>query len=98
MEKDPDRYHHGDLRAALLQAAVDVLAERGLGGLSLRECARRLNVSHAAPYRHFADKEALLVELAAEGFVRLADAGEHAMAPYERAEERLRAYGLAYVD
>ena len=64
-------YHHGDLRAALVRAAEEVLEEQGLAGLSIREVARRAGVSHNAPYRHFADRESLLAELAAEGFRRL---------------------------
>ncbi|MGQ0544505.1 MAG: TetR/AcrR family transcriptional regulator [Betaproteobacteria bacterium] len=64
-------YHHGDLRTALLAAASDTLEEQGLAALSLREVARRAGVSHNAPYRHFADRESLLAELAAEGFREL---------------------------
>jgi AcrR family transcriptional regulator len=65
------RYHHGDLRRALVEAASDLVKEKGPAGVTLREAARRAGVTHAAPYRHFADKEALLAELAEEGFVRL---------------------------
>jgi AcrR family transcriptional regulator len=61
-------YHHGDLRSALLQAAGQILEKEGLGALSLREAARRAGVSHAAPYRHFPDRERLLADLAAQGF------------------------------
>ncbi len=64
------RYHHGDLRAALLGAAMELLEEDD-GGLSLRAAARRAGVSATAPYRHFADKEALESELAAQGFADL---------------------------
>jgi AcrR family transcriptional regulator len=64
------RYHHGDLHAALLSAATDLLEEDG-AGLSLRAVARRAGVSPTAPYRHFADKEALEDELAAQGFADL---------------------------
>ncbi|TDU02472.1 TetR family transcriptional regulator [Streptomyces sp. 846.5] len=67
---EKSRYHHGDLRAALLGAAMDLLEEDG-GSLSLRAVARRAGVSPAAPYRHFADKEALESELAAAGFADL---------------------------
>jgi AcrR family transcriptional regulator len=61
-------YHHGNLRAALLEAAERRLGD---GELSLRELAREVGVSHGAPRRHFADKQALLDALAAEGFARL---------------------------
>jgi AcrR family transcriptional regulator len=61
-------YHHGDLRAALLQAAGEILEKEGLVALSLREAARRAGVSHNAPYRHFPDRDSLLAALAAQGF------------------------------
>ena len=64
-------YHHGDLRNALLDAARAILEEESLAALSLRAVARRAGVSHAAPYRHFPNHEALLVELAVEGFTEL---------------------------
>src|SRR5512138_2858982 len=66
-------YHHGDLPAALLKAAGRTLEKQGIGALSLRETARRAGVSHNAPYRHFPDREALLVALAAEGFAMLGE-------------------------
>lgn len=68
---DGRSYHHGDLRAALLQAAAQLLAEHGEAAISLREVARRAQVSHSAPYRHFADREALLAALATQGFAEL---------------------------
>jgi AcrR family transcriptional regulator len=61
-------YHHGDLRAAVLRAAGKMLEKEGVAALSLREVARRAEVSHNAPYRHFPDRNALLAALAAEGF------------------------------
>ena len=63
-------YHHGDLRAALLRAAEVELSERGVEGFTLRGCARRAGVSHAAPAHHFGDADGLLTALAAEGFAR----------------------------
>lgn len=65
------RYHHGDLRTALLAQAEKTLRTSGVDGLSLRELAREVGVSHGAPRRHFADKVALLDALAAEGFRQL---------------------------
>ncbi|CAM3918213.1 TetR/AcrR family transcriptional regulator [Smaragdicoccus niigatensis] len=65
-------YHHGDLPSALVRAAVELLEEGGAGELSLRAAARRAGVSTAAPYRHFADREALLSEVAAVGYRELA--------------------------
>jgi AcrR family transcriptional regulator len=66
-------YHHGDLRRALLAAAVAAIEESGPAALSLRDLARRAGVSHAAPTHHFGDKAGLLAALAAEGFTLLAD-------------------------
>ncbi|CCH30757.1 TetR/AcrR family transcriptional regulator [Actinosynnema sp. NPDC047251] len=67
-------YHHGDLRRAVLAAAVDVITEHGTSGVGLRDLARRVGVSHAGPVHHFRDKAGLLTALAAEGFDLLADA------------------------
>ncbi|HJL16280.1 MAG TPA: TetR/AcrR family transcriptional regulator [Sandaracinaceae bacterium LLY-WYZ-13_1] len=96
-KKPDDRYHHGDLRAALLEAAVEVLRERGVQGASLRECARRAGVSHAAPYRHFESKDALLTAVAGQGFAWLHAAGAAAMEGVSDPRDRLDAYGVAYV-
>ncbi|RJO78346.1 TetR/AcrR family transcriptional regulator [Nocardia panacis] len=65
-------YHHGDLRQALLAAAVEAIDENGPAGVSLRDLARRAGVSHAAPVHHFGNKAGLLTALAAEGFELLA--------------------------
>ncbi|HXU40900.1 MAG TPA: TetR family transcriptional regulator [Burkholderiales bacterium] len=65
-------YHHGDLRAALLKAAARILEKDGPDAISLRDLARSVDVSHNAPYRHFADRQALLSALADEGFSLLA--------------------------
>src|SRR5262249_12876624 len=91
-------YHHGDLRAALIRAGLAILAEEGVQALTLRAAARRAGVSHNAPYRHFADKEALLAAIAEEGFVDLAarvvEARAHdAASPRAQLEES----GWAYV-
>jgi AcrR family transcriptional regulator len=66
-------FHHGNLRAVLLDQAQVVLHERGLSALSLRELAREAGVSHAAPRKHFIDRDALLDALAERGFARLAE-------------------------
>lgn len=65
-------YHHGDLRAAMLKAAAEELAERGVEGFTLRSCARRAGVSHAAPAHHFGDVTGLLTEVAIDAYERLA--------------------------
>lgn len=92
------RYHHGDLRNALIQAATTVLVEKGAAALSLREVARVAGVSHAAPYRHFRDKAALLRVLAQGGFERLTAAINTAAenSPHNP-EQKLIEAGVAYV-
>jgi len=65
------KYHHGDLKNALIQAGVEVLAAEGVHGLSLRKVARQAGVSHAAPYAHFTDKQALIAAISTEGYKRL---------------------------
>ncbi len=65
-------YHHGNLREALIQAALDLIAEKGPGGFSFAEAARAAGVSPAAPYRHFRDRDALLADVAARGFAAFA--------------------------
>ncbi|MFE7264806.1 TetR/AcrR family transcriptional regulator [Streptomyces sp. NPDC057592] len=67
-------YHHGDLRRAVLTAALDVIRTEGPGALSLRDLARRAGVSHAAPAHHFKDRTGLLTAIATEGYERFADA------------------------
>ena len=95
------RYHHGDLRAALVQAARDAIEAAGPEAVSLREIAQTLGVSRAAPYRHFADRRALLAEVAAQGFEALTTAYARAIAagPTPRAALRQTArdyLGLAF--
>lgn len=95
--KPAGRYHHGDLRRALLDGALLLVEEQGVEALSLRELARRLGVSHAAPGHHFPDRLALLVAMAAEGFERLAADMEAAGAGQPPGGARLAAVGEAYV-
>lgn len=90
-------YHHGALRPALLAAAEELIAERGVDGFSLRETARRAGVSPAAPAHHFGDMRGLLTALAAEAFRRFADALAAADAEGGDRVTRIRAQGTAYV-
>jgi AcrR family transcriptional regulator len=92
-----DGYHHGDLANALRAAAADLIAERGLGGFSLREVARRAGVSHAAPAHHYGDSTGLLTAVATEGFELLAAALMAETEGVEDPGERLAAVGRAYV-
>ena len=73
-------YHHGNLREALIQAALDTIASRGLAGLAVAELARAVGVSPAAPYRHFRDRNALIAEVSRQGFERLNEALKEAVA------------------
>lgn len=92
------RYHHGDLRQALLDAALWLAEERGVAAVTLREVARRAGVSHAAPYHHFADKAALLDALVVRSYGALT-AAVRAAADSEPGDAlaRLGAIGVAYV-
>jgi AcrR family transcriptional regulator len=95
---DDRPYHHGHLRATLLAEAERTLSEDGIEALSLRELARRAGVSHAAPRRHFADRQALLDALAEAGFTRLADEVRAAIDGADGDHPaRLRAAATAYV-
>ncbi|TXN11220.1 TetR/AcrR family transcriptional regulator [Methylobacterium sp. WL8] len=89
-------YHHGDLKTALRVEAERILVERGIAEVGLREVARALGVSHNAPYRHFANREALLAEIAAGGFQRLGALYEEAIAP-EDPTARVTAIGHMYL-
>lgn len=93
LKKPASRYHHGDLRSALVTMAWSVIDRRGIEGFSLRAVADALGVSHAAPTHHFRDKEQLLDELRVQAWGSFADAlerGGHTQTP-------LRSMGLAYV-
>jgi AcrR family transcriptional regulator len=95
---DARPYHHGDLKNALIAAGLRVLTEQGVPALNLREVARVAGVSHAAPYRHFPDKQALITAIAIEGFEMLAAALPAAdSAPHGSTIDRLAAAGVAYL-
>jgi AcrR family transcriptional regulator len=64
-------YHHGDLKNALIKAGIEILSKEGVNGLSLRKVARKAGVSHAAPYAHFADKQALVAAIATDGYRKI---------------------------
>jgi AcrR family transcriptional regulator len=89
-------YHHGDLRAACVRAAMELLEESGETALSLRAVARRAGVSPAAPYRHYADREALVSAVAAVGYRELAErlAAAHAS---PSTPEQIASVAVAYV-
>jgi AcrR family transcriptional regulator len=91
------RYHHGNLPAALVAAAIEVLAEVGVEALTLREVAHRVGVTHAAPYRHFKGKSVLLAAVAEEGFARLSLELEAARRERPKSVSSAAATGAAYL-
>lgn len=93
-----DKYHHGDLRRALIDAALHLIAEQGISSLTLREVAQQVGVSRMAPYRHFADKADLLAAVAEEGFRALKAELDRAAEAEADPVQRLQAIGVAYVD
>jgi len=91
-------YHHGDLRRALIDRAVELISQKGASAFTLREVARRAGVSHTAPYRHFADKDALLAAVAEEGFRALHQrSADAAQAASEHPMLRFASAGETYV-
>ena len=90
-------YHHGNLRAALLEAALTLLLESGPDALSLRRVAERAGVSSSAPYNHFRNKGALLAELASDRRARAGEAFRAALAAADTPEEKLKALGQSYL-
>lgn len=90
-------YHHGDLRNGLLEAARTILEEESLAALTLRAVARKAGVSHAAPYRHFPNHEALLVELSIEGFDELREAIADAAKATGTESDKIATIGAAYM-
>ena len=92
------KYHHGNLREALIQSALSILAEGGAADLSVRAAARRAGVSSGAPFRHFASREALLAAVAEEALRRLSDQIESTVAAaHGDPLARYEAVGMAYL-
>lgn len=90
-------YHHGDLRNAVINAALSLLAEKGIEGVTLRQCAARAGVSHGAPGHHFGDLKGVLTAIAAIGFDGQVRAQEEALEGLTDPIERVAAIGGAYV-
>lgn len=91
------RYHHGDLKAALVDVAAELIAERGVRDFSLAEASRRLGVTVAAPYRHFADRDELLAAVAVRALETLEAALAGEVTGSDPPERRLAAIAGAYV-
>jgi AcrR family transcriptional regulator len=92
-----DGYHHGDLRAACIQAALRLVEEGGPDAVTIRGVARLAGVSHQAPLHHFLDREALLHEVAEHGFEELVESLDREARPGAGPLESLRTYGVVYV-
>jgi AcrR family transcriptional regulator len=91
------RYHHGDLKAALIDGTVELIAERGVRAFSLAELSRRLGVTVAAPYRHFADRDELLAAVATRALHAFADALVGGSASADPPERKLAAMARSYI-
>ena len=96
-KKTAKTYHHGDLREALIKAGRAILEKDGIDALTLRACARKAGVSHAAPQHHFASVSDLLAEIAATGFEDFVEALDNGAARAPSPVEKLKAMGLSYV-
>ncbi len=92
------KYHHGDLKNALIKAGVEILSKEGIDGLSLRKVAQRAGVSHSAPYSHFPDKQSLIAAISTEGFNQLYAELDAAVLAYPKnPKKQLQQGALAYL-
>jgi AcrR family transcriptional regulator len=92
------KYHHGDLKNALTQVGVEILAKEGVGGLTLRKVAKRAGVSHSAPYAHFKDRQSLIAAISTEGFRQLYDEMDAAVSAHaDNPKQQLIEAAWAYI-
>jgi AcrR family transcriptional regulator len=97
--KEKEAYHHGDLEQKILEEALSWIEKENIVSLSLRGIARNLGVSHNAPYRHFPDKESLLIAISIKGFSQLRQTLQQASNNHpDDAQKRLEAIGVAYIE
>jgi AcrR family transcriptional regulator len=93
-----DTYHHGELRQKIIEEALSWIEQEDIFSLSLRGIARRIGVSHNAPYRHFSDKESLLIEIAEIGFNQLYQSLQQPLInSRDHAQQKLETIGVAYI-
>ena len=97
MTTESANYHHGNLKLALLNAAIEQIKEVGVEKLSLRSIARKVGVSQTAPYRHFKDKNELLAEVAAQAFTEIYERSHSVIDPKARPIQNIQASGMAYL-
>jgi AcrR family transcriptional regulator len=95
--KRPSGHHHGDLRRTLEQAALELVVAKGVSGFTMAETSRRAGVSVAAPYKHFADRDALLAALATRAYIEQREQYRAAMAAATGPADQLAAFAAAYV-
>ena len=93
-----ESYHHGDLRQTIIEEALKWIEKENIVSLSLRKIARQIGVSHNAPYRHFTDKESLLVAIAQIGFEQLHQALQQSLDSSDDWQKKLETIGVAYVE
>ena len=91
------RYHHGDLRTALIEVAIELIAERGVRDFSVAEASRRLGVAASAPYAHFADRDQLLVAITVRAYQSLLEEMRPALEEIRDPADRLAAMARGYV-
>lgn len=96
-QSETKRYHHGDLKAALIDGAAELLSERGVSNFSLAELSRRVGVTVAAPYRHFANRDELLVAVAVRALSAFGRTLEKESSKTETPEQRLAAVASGWV-
>jgi AcrR family transcriptional regulator len=92
------KYHHGDLKNALIKTGGEILSKEGVGGLTLRKVAKRAGVSHSAPYAHFKDRQSLIAAISTEGFRQLySELDAAVLAHADNPKEQLIESAWAYV-
>ncbi|MCR4422839.1 MAG: TetR/AcrR family transcriptional regulator [Spirochaetales bacterium] len=94
------KYHHGDLKNALIKAGIEILSQQGISALSLRKVATKAGVSHAAPYAHFKNKQDLIASISSEGFNRIYEKIFIKIKdiPHDLPEKKLKEAALAYLE
>lgn len=93
-----NNYHHGDLKAALIKAAEQLISDKGIDALSLRSIATKVGVSHMAPYAHFKNKSELFKSIAASGYIKLGKKLKRIKKSSNHSDDLVLLYGMAYIE